>query len=302
VNDHATVRPMTDDDDLAALNSGNPMAWQAVWWQELSATMDIRWFTGLAAGVPAGFAAVCPMGVAAGGFGAAIVYVLPEYRRRGLGGTLRTAVEEVARQHGPGLIYNYVEGYRDSEAAVRAWGLAIVGRHHESVLNLRAIDRSLYEAKGKAPGVEIAELPIAELDEAAWGELFDFVQARYREAPDSADGGGELPYETFRKMVTAPWMLLTAREEGELVGYTQVMGRPGDPTALNTFFTGVVPASRGRGIATALKTRHALLMADRSVDRLFTQNMEGNEAILAANRTLGFARAAGYADVARPFG
>lgn len=302
MNDDATVRPMTDDDDLAALNSENPMAWHAVWWKELSATMDIQWFTGLAAGVPAGFAAVCPMEVAAGGFGAAIVYVLPEYRRRGLGGNLRTAVEEVARRHRPGLIYNYVEGYGDSDAAVQAWDLAIVGRHHESVLDLGAIDRTLYEDKAKAPGVEIAELPVAELDDAAWRKLFDFVQARYREAPDTADGGGELPYDTFRQMATAPWMLLTARDEGELVGYTQVIRRPGDPTALNTFFTGVLPACRGRGVATALKTRHALLMADRGVDHLFTQNMEGNEAILAANRTLGFVRASGYADVARSFG
>jgi GNAT superfamily N-acetyltransferase len=292
---------MSDHDDLAALNSGNPMAWQAVWWQELSVTMDIRWFVGLVGGVPAGFAAVCPLEVAAGGFGAAIVYVLPQHRRRGLGETLRTAVEEVARQRRPGLIYSYVEGDGDCDAAVRAWGLAIVARHQESVLKLRAIDRSFYAAKGDAPGVEIAELPIAQLDDAAWRELYDFVQARFREAPDSADGGGELPYETFRDMVTAPWMVLTAREQGELVGYTQVMGRPGDPTALNTFFTGVVSAGRGRGIATALKTRHALIMADRGVDRLFTQNMEGNEAILAANRTLGFTRASGYADLAVPF-
>jgi hypothetical protein len=39
------------------------------------------------------------------------------------------------------------------------------------------------------------------------------------------------------------------------------------------------------------------MMADRGFARLFTQNMAGNEAILAANRTLGFVRSSGYVDV-----
>ena len=97
VSDVATVRRMTDDDDLAAVNAGNPMGWLAVWWQELSATMGVRWLIGLVDGLPAGFAAVCPLPVAAGGNGAAMVHVLPEYRRRGLGSALREVVEDVAR-------------------------------------------------------------------------------------------------------------------------------------------------------------------------------------------------------------
>ena len=123
VSDVVTVRRMTDEDDLTAVNAGNPMGWQAVWWQELSATMGVRWFIGLVDGVPAGFAAVCPLPVAAGGNGAAIVHVLPEYRRRGLGSALRGAVEDVARGQRPGLTYSYVEGEADSEAAARAWSL-----------------------------------------------------------------------------------------------------------------------------------------------------------------------------------
>jgi GNAT superfamily N-acetyltransferase len=299
VSDVVTARRMTDEDDLAAVNAGNPMAWQAVWWQELSATMDVQWFTGLVDGVPAGFAAVCPLPVAAGGNGAAIVHVLPRYRRRGLGRVLRDAVEDVARGQRPGITYSYAEGEADGEAAARAWGLPVVGRHHESVLDLGAIDRSLYGDKAIASGVEISELPLGTMDDAAWRSIHEFVQARLREAPDSADGGGDLPCESFRDMVDEPWMLLTARDGAELVGVTQVMRRPGDPSAMNTFFTGVLAAARGRGIATALKTRQALLMADRGVARVFTQNMEGNQAILAANRTLGFVRASGYVDVSQ---
>lgn len=294
-----TVRRMTEDDDLAAVNAGNPMGWQAVWWQELTATMGVRWFIGLVDGVPAGFAAVCPLPVAAGGNGAALVHVLPEYRRRGLGGALRGEVEEVARGQRPGLTYSYVEGDADGEAAARAWSLPVVARHHESVLDLVAVDQAHNRAKAIVPGVEIGELPIGDMDDAAWRSIHEFVQARLREAPDSADGGGDLPYESFRDMVDEPWMLLTARDGGALVGVTQVMRRPGDPSAMNTFFTGVTAAARGRGIAMALKSQQALLMADRGLARVFTQNMEGNEAILAANRALGFVRASGSVDVAQ---
>lgn len=103
-------------------------------------------------------------------------------------------------------------------------------------------------------------------------------------------------------MVGEPWMLLTARQGGELIGITQVMRRPGDEGAVNTSFTGVTEAVRGRGIARSLKSRQALMLADRGVARVFTQNMEGNDAILAANRTLGFVRALGYVDVAQELG
>lgn len=291
-----TVRRMTDEDDLAVVNAGNPMGWQAVWWQELSATMGMRWFIGLVDGVPAGFAVVCPMPIAAGGNGAAIVYVLPEHRRRGLGSALRGEVEEVARAQRPGLTYSYVEGDADGEAAARAWGLPVVGRHHESVLDLGAVGQAHHRARANVAGVEIGELPL-DMDDAAWRSIHEFLQARLREAPDSADGGGNLPYESFRDMVDEPWMLVTARDGAALVGVTQVIRRPGDPSAMNTFFTGVAAVARGRGIAMALKTRQALLMSDRGVARVFTQNMEGNEAILAANRALGFVRASGYVDV-----
>jgi len=54
--------------------------------------------------------------------------------------------------------------------------------------------------------------------------IHEFVQARLRKAPDSAGGGGDLPYESFRDMVDEPWMLLTAWAGAVLVGVSQ-----GDP-------------------------------------------------------------------------
>ena len=297
-----TVRPMTPDDDLASLNGGNGLAWQAVWWQELTATMDIRWFTGLVDGVPAGFAAVCPLPVAAGGYGGAVVNVVPTYRRRGLGTALRERLASEAHGLVPGLLASHVVPDGDSEAAVAAWGLPVLGRHVESVLDLTALDRSAFTLASAGEGLVLsAELP-DEDDETGWRALHAFVEQRFGESPDMAGGGGELPYDTFRSMAAEPGNLLLAYLDDALVGVTLVTARPGEPLARNTFFTGVAPQARGRGVATALKSRHALMLSDRGVLRLLTQNMEGNTPILAANRRLGFRPTGAYVDVGLALG
>ena len=133
--------------------------------------MGVRWFIGSVDGLPAGVAAMCPLPVAAGGNGAAIVHVLPEYRRRGLGSALRGVVENVARGQRPGLTYSYVEGEADGEAAVRAWSLPVVGRHHESLLDLGAVDLVHYGARAIVPGVELVEVRSATRGDARqWAE------------------------------------------------------------------------------------------------------------------------------------
>ena len=68
---------------------------------------------------------------------------------------------------------------------------------------------------------------------------------------------------------------------------TSVMDRKKDE-ALNTFFTGVRAEARGAGLSTALKARHALAMRALGHHRIYTQNMDQNAPILAANDRLGF--------------
>jgi len=53
-------------------------------------------------------------------------------------------------------------------------------------------------------------------------------------------------------------------------------------------------------VAAALKAQHALLLADRGVQRIYTQNMDGDAPILAANTTMGFVPAGGYVAVHQP--
>lgn len=55
-------------------------------------------------------------------------------------------------------------------------------------------------------------------------------------------------------------------------------------------------SARGGGLSTALKTKHALLLRDRGERRLFTQNLDQNAPILAANARLGFQVDTGFYD------
>jgi GNAT superfamily N-acetyltransferase len=292
-----SVRPLSDDDDVASLDAGNPLPWMTTWWRNLP-DLEFHWYVGLLDDRPVGLGGVSPLPLAAGGCGVGVLNVVSSVRRRGVGTALRRTLEDVARGRVPGVVYTYLDGASETEAAVQAWRLAEVGRHDESVLDLTALDRTLLARKAEIPGVVVAPLgPLAELDEDDWQALHSFVQDRFREAPNSADGGGLLPYDVFRGLVRESWMLFTAHIDGVLVGVTLVTGRPGRSDATNTFFTGVSAEARGRGVATALKAAQALSMADRGKVALYTQNMDDNEPILAANRALGFRRDSGLVDV-----
>ena len=89
-----------------------------------------------------------------------------------------------------------------------------------------------------------------------------------------------------------------AWRDNRLLGMTAVMVRAKDQ-ALNTFFTGAKREARGSGLSTALKAQHALTMRARGHHRIFTQNMEQNAPILAANDRLGFTVVPGFYAVGR---
>jgi GNAT superfamily N-acetyltransferase len=109
-----------------------------------------------------------------------------------------------------------------------------------------------------------------------------------RDAPDNADGSEDMAYDALRSVLAEPWQVFGAWAGDRLVGLTCVIVR--DPAAgvLNTMLTAVDRDRRGLGLATALKASHALALRDAGWSRVVTQNMEGNVAILACNRTLGF--------------
>jgi RimJ/RimL family protein N-acetyltransferase len=229
------------------------------------------------------------------------LYVVPGGRNRGVGRDLADALTDATRSYGlPGFLTSAPDDDPASLAAARRLGFEVVGHHHESVLDLDALDVAGATAavrRAEAAGFRLSPLP-DDADEAAWRRVYDACVVLWRDAPDAVGATDELPFSVFRGFFPEPWYVLLAWRDDELVGFTAMMDRAKD-AALNTFFTGVARSARGAGLSTGLKAAHALLMRDLGHHRLYTQNMDQNAPILAANDRLGFRVDSGYFDLAR---
>ena len=277
-----TVRQGGLDDDLDALHVGDPLWWGKDFvaariassppgtpYMMLIGELDER---------PVAHAFLLALGIRAQGFAMGDVFVLPAARGRGVGRALVEALSESTRLHGlPGWSTSVHEDDATSIATAEHWGFERAGHHRESVLDLDAPDLAVAETavrKAEATGLRLTLLP------------------------DDADGATEeMPYSVFRGFFPHPSFVLMAWRGNEPVGVTCVMDRAKDQ-AVNTFFTGVAIDARGAGLSTALKAKHALLLRDLGHHRLYTQNMDQNAPILAANDRLGFRVDTGFYDLA----
>ena len=219
---------MTDDDDLGHLSTGYVFGWVTQSWLEMCASspeLELHTFTGLLDGTPVGYAMCSPQPFAREGYGVGAVHVLAEHRRRGVGGALRAAVLDVVRGRAPGIQWQHDADDPDAVATAAAWGLDRVGEHRESYLDLTAVDRDRFEGLAQVDGIEL--VPLRDLDESGWRKLWEFANERALDAPDNDDDTEPLPLGTFRAMLDEHWMLLTAEDEGQPLGLTYVVHRPG---------------------------------------------------------------------------
>lgn len=305
-----TVRLGGLDDDLDAVNEGNEL-----WWGQDFVADRIRSsppedpyliLVGEAEGRPVGYAFVLGKGVQAGGYAMSDLYVVPRGRRRGVGRALVEALTDATRAYRlPGFIVGAPERDGESLSVAQRWGFRTVGRHRESVLDLDTLDPAgVAAAVGRATeqGYRLAALP-DDADEAQWQRVYDLAMLLWRDAPDSEGSTDTMPYSVFRGFFPHPSYVLLASHDDEnedehaAAGFTAVIDRRKD-AALNTWFTGVRREARGRGLSVALKAQHALLMRDRGHRRVYTQNMDQNAPILAANDRLGFRVNSSFVDLA----
>ncbi len=296
------LRLVRDDDDLDAINAGC-----STWFggAPVRALMSVKdgapkemWVAEVD-GVAAGFGQVVGHGVSDGHRGIGYVFVRPEFRRRGVGTLLWNAVLEVARpDRVPGVMAQTDDADTTTLEIAVDHGFTLRGLHIESVLDLGRVGELRHLATApRAPGVELRPLP-EDADEGTWRTFADTFNRLMRTAPDYADGAEDMPFETMRAVLEEPWQVYGAWVDGRMVGLTCVVVRDRDTGVLNTMLTAVEVDRRGLGLATALKTAHALALHEAGWSSLVTQNMEGNAAILAANRTLGFVRTLGKRDLA----
>ena len=301
-----TVRPGGLHEDLDALHEGDPL-----WWGKDFVVDRVRsmppdtphlMFIGELDGEPVADGFFIGKAAAQKGFALSGVYVLPRARRRGVGRAMAEVLADATASCGlPGFADSVHEQDEASLAAAARLGYQVVGHHRESLLDLDTLDEAVARAsvdRAEAAGVVLRPLP-DDADETDWRQAYDLAIEAWKDAPDAEGSTDPLPYSVFRGFFPAPSYVLLAWAGDQAVGMTSVMDRVKD-RALNTFFTGVLRDGRGRGLSTALKAKHALLMRAAGHHRIYTQNMDQNAPILAANDRLGFTIEPGYYAVGRP--
>lgn len=302
-----TVRRAVASDDLDTLNEGNAL-WMGAE-QELRTVAAMPPERGEAAifvaernGQGVGCAVSIAAPAAAFGYGMARVYVRPPERRQGVGAALFAAVCALGSSlRLAGFMVSVPDSEPDGLAAALHNGLVEHGHHIESALDLTGFDPTVADSeldRQRAAGVALVGLP-DDADEPSWRTVHSFFNDRMAEAPDSREGGGDMPYQVFRSFLEQPWQVLLAqKEQGHaLVGLTCLMPRRDAPSRLNTLFTGVHPDNRGLNVSKTLKAEHARRMKADGWKEILTQNMEGNHAILAVNTRLGFVPVGGTRDL-----
>ncbi len=138
-----TVREARDDDDLDALNVGNPLWFSEAQERRTAAAAppgSVTMLVGERDGAPVGWGFAIGAAVAAGGCGVANVWVPSGQRRRLIGGALLAHLEEFVRGAGcPGVMVTVPDTEPDGLAVARHLGLDERGHHVESVLDVTSM-------------------------------------------------------------------------------------------------------------------------------------------------------------------
>jgi mycothiol synthase len=287
------VRAARDDDDLDAMNLGNPC------WMGAAMVRELFDATGEPSGIliaegdgePIGYGDYAAIGVMDGHRAPASIYIPPPHRGRGAGNALWGVIVEACRPDRVSGVLTQADG--DDAASLDfalARGFQLGGLHIESELALDATDIAAKADRSPPPtGLSLGVLP-SDADESTWHDFAALFERLERDTPDLAEGSDPTPYAVLRTFLPDPWQVMAAWDEGEreMVGFTAVAVRDAGTRTLNTLLTGIRPEYRGRGLATALKAAHAVALAGAGWRAIRTQNMEGNLPILASNKTLGF--------------
>jgi GNAT superfamily N-acetyltransferase len=218
----------------------------------------------------------------------AMVRVLPERRREGIGTQIFHALCEHAGTFGADTLWGRVrEDDAGSRSFARKRGLGEVGREHEVVLDTAS--------------TEVAPEPPAGIELVSLADRPDLAHAVH--AVD-VETGGDVPrpegdeyepssFERWRRdYLEGPGAvseaLIAAVADGEVVGYTGLRRRGAVSPVAENMLTAVLGPWRRRGIATALKREQAARARAAGIEQIYTTNDETNEGMRGANARLGF--------------
>jgi GNAT superfamily N-acetyltransferase len=217
----------------------------------------------------------------------ALVTVLREQRRRGVGTALYEAISAWARERGLDVVEAVVAG-DDAESLGFAQRRGFVEDRREKgvALRLAGID---------PPGVE----PPDGVEIVTWAERPELAREIYDVAvealPDIPGWEDELvePFDDWlahdmRGAGDRPEVTFLALAGDEVIGYAKFSLTDATPTVAHHDLTGVKRAWRGRGVARALKATQIAWAKEHGYEELRTRNDERNAPIRKLNEDFGY--------------
>jgi len=222
------------------------------------------------------------------------IWVARDHQHRGIGGALYEKALEFARARGLTRTTTYVRLFEPDEPGVRFLaerGFTEVDRDLPIKLDLTTFDASRF-ARPETGGIRLVSMAEAGDTEANRRKFHALGGALLPDIPTNDVLPEFPPFEEFVKDFGRPeydpnTLIFAGTGAGEWVGVTQ-LGFQEHTNVGWTFFTGVLPEYRGRGLAMALKLRAIDAARARGCPLLTTENHEDNAPMRAINRKLGF--------------
>ena len=219
----------------------------------------------------------------------AIVSVLPEHRRRGVGSALLAAIAEATRATGKTMLIGRTTADRPDTIAFLAHRGFVEHERMKAVrLDLAGLELPALDAPA---GIEITTLE-------ARPDLVEGVYAVAVEAFPDIPGDGPMATGTFEEfrardvdraiVPRGAFAVGLDRATGRVVGYANLILVPGNPSVAWHDMTAVMRSWRGRGLATALKRATIRWAIANGLEDLITANDMDNASMRAVNSRLGY--------------
>ncbi|HTN85950.1 MAG TPA: GNAT family N-acetyltransferase [Sorangium sp.] len=224
----------------------------------------------------------------------------PGHRRRGIGARLFAALERDLERLGARELRAMARETQPEMVALAArLGFRELFRSWDFELDLAGRRADRLAERPPPPGIAIAPLSEERARRPGWlGELHALYLAVNREVPLPNHVDPELSAEEFaayleRSPTSLPEACFVAKDGDRVVGLCILHRSEEDPARLDHLFTGVEPASRGRGVARALKLATIDFARRQGHARIATAVESNNPGMLALNEELGFERRGG---------
>jgi GNAT superfamily N-acetyltransferase len=214
----------------------------------------------------------------------AMVRVLPERRRAGIGTGLLEAAAAAARELGHDSAWGCVRaGDEESLGFVTRRGFAEVGRNVELTRRL-------------SPQAEAFPAGILELADEHRVAAYAVSVAAVPDMP-TAGAAEARSFESWAgQELAGAAAAFVAIEHGTVVGYA-TLEPTADPARLEHGFTGVLPEHRRRGFATALGRAQITWASERGYEELVTTTGVSNTGLRRQKAKLGYVERDGPIDV-----